>query len=94
MSNFPGNHDWNGNGRQDAFDHYMDHKASGSESAHDSRQNSTSPGNTGSNLFKSLLTIGLCLAGFVLPAAADMGTLGAAICLLTAVALGAALWRT
>lgn len=94
MSNFPGGHDWNGNGRQDAFDHYMDCKASGSESSRDPGKNSASSGSTGSGLLKSLLTIGLCLAGFLLPAAADMSTLGAVICLLTAVALGAALWRT
>ena len=103
ITNFHGGgHDWNGNGKSDSFDRYVDYKASSSMtnngvSKHESKEsfterNEDSQG-SGTTILKSLLTIGLCFAGFALPITTDMGSLGTAICLLSAVVIGAMLWR-
>lgn len=94
--------DWNGNGKQDSFDRFIDYKISSGNNSNSSSNHKDAqqvsdakdtPQNNGNVIFKSLLTIGLCFAGFALPASADMGSLGAAICLLSAVAISALLWR-
>lgn len=101
MRGSPGGRDWNGNGKTDSFDHFINCKASSNSSNVTSNsKTSTQPGeqkdtpqNDGAVIFKSLLTVGLCIAGFALPTSADMGSFGTAICLLSAVAVGALLWR-
>lgn len=96
-----GGRDWNGNGKKDSFDRFIDYKAS-SNNCNVTSNNKTNtqpsgqkdtPQNDGAVIFKSLLTVGLCIAGFVLPISADMGSFGTAICLLSAVAVGSLLWR-
>lgn len=91
--------DWNGNGKRDAFDRYVDMKASNNDDSSapkDGRSSDEtqheSQGN-GITIVKSLLTIGICLGGFILPAAADMGTGAAAIYLLAAVGIGVLMWQ-
>ena len=102
MNGMHGGRDWNGNGKHDSFDHFIDYKISSSNpsnssSSHKDAQKASesrdTQQNNGTVIFKSLLTIGLCIAGFALPASTDMGSLGAAICLLFAVAVSARLWR-
>lgn len=97
-----GGRDWNGNGKHDSFDRFIDYKISSSnhgntssshKSADQAGDSKDAPQSNGNVIFKSLLTIGLCFAGFALPASADMGSFGAAICLLSAVAISALLWR-
>ena len=102
MNGMHGGRDWNGNGKQDSFDQFIDYKigssnhsnsSSSHKDAHQAGNTKDAPQSNGTVIFKSLLTIGLCFAGFALPASADMGSLGAAICLLSAVAISALLWR-
>ena len=102
MRNNPGGRDWNGNGKHDSFDRFMDYKISSSNNsntssrrkdAHQADDSTDTPQSNGTAIFKSLLTLGLCFAGFALPASADMGSLGTAICLLSAVAISMLLWR-
>jgi len=97
-----GGKDWNGNGKNDSFDRFMDYKISSSNNsntssrrkdAHRTDDSTDTPQSNGAVIFKSFLTLGLCFAGFALPASADMGSPGAAICLLSAVAVSALLWR-
>lgn len=103
INNFHGcGRDWNGNGKRDSFDRYIDYKASSStcnkgSSTHKAKEsfaerNEESQRN-GTTILKSLLTISLCFAGFALPIATDMGSLGTAICLFSAVAISVVLWR-
>ena len=98
MRGNPGGRDWNGNGKRDSFDRFIDYKASSNVASNNktntqpSEQKGT-PQNDGAVIFKSLLTVGLCIAGFALPISADMGSFGTAICLLSAVAVGSLLWR-
>ena len=101
MNGMHGGRDWNGNGKQDSFDRFIDYKISSNNSkmpsnrkdAHQADDSTDTPQSNGTVIFKSLLTLGLCFAGFALPASADMGSLGTAICLLSAVAISALLWR-
>ena len=103
MNGMHGGRDWNGNGKHDSFDRFIDYKISNSnncntsssrEDTHQADASKDAPQSNGTVIFKSLLTIGLCFAGFALPASADMGSLGAAICLLSAVAVSTLLWRS
>ena len=94
-----GGKDWNGNGKNDSFDRFIDHKISSNAASsnrgdtHPAGDSEDPPQSNGAVIFKSFLTLGLCFAGFALPASADMGSPGAAICLLSAVAVSALLWR-
>ena len=94
-----GGRDWNGNGKRDSFDRFIDYKASGASSKasssskpHKKSDEKQNPSD-GATTVKSLLTIGLCLAGFLLPISAEMGALGSAVCLLSAVGISTLLWR-
>ena len=98
MNGMHGGRDWNGNGKQDSFDRFMDYKTgsntpSSRKDTHQTDNAKETPQSNGTVIFKSLLTLGLCFAGFAIPASADMGPLGAAISLLSAVAVSALLWR-
>ena len=101
MKDSPGGRDWNGNGKSDSFDHFIDYKASSnsnntaSNSKTDTQpaEQTDTPQNNGAVILKSLLTIGLCIAALVLPASADMGPLGTVIFSFSAVAICVLIWR-
>lgn len=102
MRNNSGGRDWNGNGKQDSFDRFIDYKISSSnnnnttsnrKTEHQTDDQKTAPQSNGIVFLKSMLTIGLCFAGFALPISANMESLGTAICLLSAVAISVLLWR-
>jgi len=94
--------DWNGNGKNDLFDNYMDMKVScGDKDAagnrkkrsggiviYDSRKDSD-----GVAIFKLLLVCVFCTGGMILPASVDAGPLGAAICMLGALVLSFAVLK-
>ena len=77
--------DWNGNGKADSFDHYMDMKiVDGSKASAGSRTksstgivlyDSTKDGD-GVELIKALAVCGLCIVGMIVPVTSGMGDLG------------------
>jgi len=94
--------DWNGNGKQDSFDNYMDMKASGGAKTSARGQKKSSGGiviydttkdSDGVAIFKALLVCVFCLGGIFLPVSADAGPLGMAICMLGAVGLSIAVLK-
>ena len=101
MNNLPGGRDWNGNGKSDSFDRYIDYKASsvGNTNSNTHKPNGASNSNSeesqsdGAIFLKSLATIGLCIAGVAIPVSADVGPSTTAIFLLAAVYISARLWR-
>ncbi|MBE6729604.1 MAG: hypothetical protein E7568_05160 [Ruminococcaceae bacterium] len=107
--------DWNGNGKTDAFDHYMNMKVM-EASSKDSVSGKSSGGSTkatgsdekpevtgismfgkpmydatkdsnGVTILKSLLVVGLCIAGIAIPVVAEMEGLAVALFPLGAVGL-------
>lgn len=114
-------HDWNGNGKTDAFDHYMNMKIIAASSKDNASGNA--PGNstktTGGNekpeaagismfgkpmydatkdssgmtILKSLLVVGLCIAGIAIPVAGEMEGLAVALFPLGAVGLSVLIMR-
>ena len=91
--------DWNGNGKHDTFDNYMDIKAAGeSKTATGSQKKSSgdiviydsTKDSDGVAIFKALLVCAFCLGGIFLPVSADAGPLGMAMCMLGAVGLSIA----
>lgn len=101
MNNFHGGRDWNGNGKSDSFDRYIDYKASGAGNSNStthksngsSHSNNKEPQSDGAIFLKSLATIGLCIAGIAIPVSADVGPSTTVIFLLAAVYISARLWR-
>jgi len=97
--------DWNGNGRHDSFDSYMDMKAADSSSHNKTNSsNGNKPDNRrviydsrkdsdGIALFKAILVCVFCLGGIFLPVSAGAGSLGTAICMLGAVGLSIAVLK-
>ena len=92
--------DWNGNGKQDSFDDYMNMKAAGSSGSHNKTCSKTAGSekdkwvvydsrkdSDGVAIFKLLLVCVFCIGGMLLPASVDAGSLGSAICILGALAL-------
>ena len=77
--------DWNGNGKTDSFDHYMDMQAADSSKASSGRRTKSSGGiilydstkdSDGVALIKALAVCGLCLVGMIVPVTSGMGDLG------------------
>ena len=77
--------DWNGNGKADSFDHYMDMKiVDGSKASAGSRTKSSggiviydsTKDSDGVALMKALAVCGLCLVGMIVPVTSGMGDLG------------------
>ena len=77
--------DWNGNGKTDSFDYYMDMKAADSSKASAGSRTKSSGGiviydstkdRDGVALMKALAVCGLCLAGMIVPVTSGMGDLG------------------
>ena len=77
--------DWNGNGKTDSFDHYMDMKAAASSKASAGSRTKSSGGiviydstkdSDGVALLKALAVCGLCLVGMIVPVTSEMGDLG------------------
>lgn len=92
--------DWNGNGKQDLFDDYMNMKAAGSSGSHnktcsriaDSENDKwvvydSRKDSDGVAVFKLLLVCVFCIGGLLLPASANAGPVGMAIGMLGALAL-------
>lgn len=84
--------DWNGNGRRDSFDSFVDMKLTNScnNSNNLSNQNQNNFSNNSSNnetSFKPFIIITLCVLGVILPIIFEFGKTATCICLLIAVAL-------
>ena len=89
--------DWNGNGRKDSFDHYMDMKAAGSAGSRSQLKEPAGARKKSSGgiviydstkdsdcvaLVKALTVCCLCLGGMLLAVMSNTGDLGTALCLL------------
>ena len=80
--------DWNGNGKTDSFDYYMDMKivdTSKSSAGSRTKSSGSSGGiviydstkdSDGVALLKALAVCGLCLVGMIVPVTSGMGDLG------------------
>lgn len=89
--------DWNGNGKTDAFDRYMEMKVTQNGKKEENLpKKEEKTGNTGgkdNTLAKSLLTVLFCLGGIVLPVAAQMEGIFVALCPLAGVGLSMLIWK-
>jgi len=88
--------DWNGNGKTDSFDHYMDMKAADSSKASAGSRKKSSGGivlydstkdSDGVALLKALAVCGLCLVGMIVPVTSGMGDLGTLVWLGSCIGL-------
>lgn len=91
-----GKFDWNGNGKKDAFDEYMNMKVSGmteDNSKSKVQSNSNKPTNNDANdsngtiIFKSIVATLICVGGIALSVAIELGTLGSLIILSCAIVI-------
>ena len=87
--------DWNGNGKSDLFDHYMNMKSMSNSSSkisnkkeEKSTDNNAKTDSNGTVIVKSLIAIGLCVLAFAICLSGDVGKLGMAILHIGAAILG------